>query len=333
MRHGVLLAVFAASCAASDDNPPASGEDSTAAAPVTSSSSSGETIPDPVTATTTGGDTTAAADDATTTGVDPATACNGHALLCDRPLPAVVFAATHNAFAATDDGFIAVAANQTHGIARQLEDGIRAMLWDVTIDADETKLCHGNCAFGSIPHVQALTILRDFMEAHPRDVVVLIYQDDAPASAVEADFAEVGLDDDVYVHAEGAAWPTLGELIDAGTTLVVTAEFGGPPPAWYHHVWDLAWDTPYEFTDPRQFDCSLNRGALGNDLLLINHWLSTDLGLPASHLAPTANEGAMIQSRVTQCLRAAGRSPTFIAVDFYEVGDLLAVVDALNRGP
>jgi len=51
--------------------------------------------------------------------------CNGYAQLCDRRIDAVAFAGTHNAMSAADSRgwFIA---NQSHGVARQLDDGIRA---------------------------------------------------------------------------------------------------------------------------------------------------------------------------------------------------------------
>lgn len=51
--------------------------------------------------------------------------CNGYAQLCSRRLNEVAFAGTHNAMSAADSPgwFIA---NQAHGIARQLDDGIRA---------------------------------------------------------------------------------------------------------------------------------------------------------------------------------------------------------------
>ncbi len=51
--------------------------------------------------------------------------CNGYAQLCTRRVNEVVFAGTHNAMSAADSPgwFIA---NQSHGIARQLDDGIRA---------------------------------------------------------------------------------------------------------------------------------------------------------------------------------------------------------------
>jgi hypothetical protein len=58
------------------------------------------------------------------------TTCNGAAALCSRRLDEVVFAATHNSFAASDEPGWHFA-NQRYGIARQLDDGIRALLLDV----------------------------------------------------------------------------------------------------------------------------------------------------------------------------------------------------------
>jgi hypothetical protein len=51
--------------------------------------------------------------------------CNGYAQLCARRVDQVAFAGTHNAMSAADSpGWLI--ANQAHGIARQLDDGIRA---------------------------------------------------------------------------------------------------------------------------------------------------------------------------------------------------------------
>ncbi len=60
----------------------------------------------------------------------PSAGCNGLPSLCDRRLDEVVFAATHNSMAAADEpGWLF--ANQRYPIARQLKDGIRALLIDV----------------------------------------------------------------------------------------------------------------------------------------------------------------------------------------------------------
>jgi hypothetical protein len=56
--------------------------------------------------------------------------CNGVAGLCARRVDQAFFAATHNSFAASEEPGWRFA-NQTRPIARQLDDGIRALLLDV----------------------------------------------------------------------------------------------------------------------------------------------------------------------------------------------------------
>lgn len=60
----------------------------------------------------------------------PAGACNGSRALCSRRLDQVAFAATHNSYAASDEPGWRFA-SQRHGIARQLRDGVRALLIDI----------------------------------------------------------------------------------------------------------------------------------------------------------------------------------------------------------
>ena len=270
-----------------------------------------------------------ATDAASSTGSSGPSTCNGSATLCDRPYDQVVFAGTHNSVAATESGFPPVNANQTRPVLAQLEDGIRVLLLDVAYDGDDTALCHGPCVLASRPHVEVLVEIEGFMSANPREVLTIIYQDSVDPTDVEADFVEAGLVERTYVHG-GGPWPTLGEMVSSGRRLVVTAEVGRPPPDWYHHVWDLAFDTPFSFSDASEFSCELNRGQASNSLFLLNHWLSTDAGLPDPSAAPTANAVDVLMQRVTDCEAAAGRRPNFIAVDFYEQGDVFAVVDALN---
>ena len=56
---------------------------------------------------------------------------------------------------------------------------------------------------------------------------------------------------------------------------------------------------------------------------------------PANALAARrVNTRRVLDARIRQCATTRGREPTLVAVDFAERGDLLPVVDALNRaGP
>lgn len=258
--------------------------------------------------------------------------CNGMVELCQRRLDRVVFAATHNAMSSQADGWFGP--NQQFGMEQQLADGVRAMLIDTHYDGPDLALCHGLCALGSILLADALDLLKAFFDAHPHEVIVLIIQDGTPTQETAAAFDDAGLTPLIYTHpSPSAPMPTLGELIDRGQRLIVTAESGSPPPAWYHHVWDLTWDTPYSFSSLDDFDCRCNRGCPNDNkaLFLMNHWLSTAVGLPDASQAEVVNGFEFLHGRAMQCWNDSGRVPNFIAVDHYAVGDLFEVVDALNR--
>lgn len=343
-----LLVLALAGC-----SPPGAGSETTETAGTSSTTEAGSTAAtsaaDPTTgepAPTSSGDTPVTDSDASVTGdagttADPGTTgdasttggdvlpCNGHVELCARPYDEVVFPMTHNSFAATEEGFGLFNANQIRPVAAQLADGVRGLMLDVEMDGDSVILCHGPCLLGELVHLDVLADIADFLAANPREVITIIYQDSAPVDAIVADLAAVGLDQLAFTYA-GGPFPTLGEMIAADTRLVVTAESGGPPPAWFHHVWDVAWDTPYSFNDPSEFSCELNRGDKSNPLFLLNHWVSTDLGLPSEGDAMDVNQFEVLHARAAQCMQEAGDVTNFVAVDFYEHGDLFEVVDALN---
>lgn len=315
---------------------------SPSSAPVDGSdASTAHATSEPADATLTSTATTPAATDTTTADstLDPTTGpaeplpCNGHVELCERAFDAIVFPGTHTSHSALDDGFPPIIANQRHGIAQQLEDGIRVLLIDVYPDeADPSTLllCHGTCALASTPHLEGLGAITSFLQANPREVITIIYEDHAPVDAIVSDYATAGADALVLTHDPGTPWPTLGEMIDADTRLVVTAESGGPPPPWFHHVWDEAWDTPYGPMSVDGLSCELNRGSTDNDLFLVNHWVNDALGLPSETNAAIVNATEILQARAEECRDLWAHAPNFLVVDFYEQGDLLPVVDALN---
>lgn len=315
VRHLLSLSIVAA-CSSPDGAP--SGDTSGVATEVgtTDDTGSGES-----TGTTTSADTTS-------TGV-AARACNGAAVLCDRPLDRVTFATTHNSAASTAAGFTVFNANQVHDLRRQLDDGIRGMMLDVTEFEGAAWLCHGPCGLGKLLHTEALVTLGEFLDANPDEVLFIIYEDSTTADAIAADWQAVGLESLLFTKTD-RTWPTLGEMIDAGTRVVVTAENGSPPPAWFHHAWDLVWDTPYTFHAVDEFTCDANRGSPGSGLLLVNHWLSTDADLPDADAAAVANAQSLLQGRAQACAEQWQHPVNLLAVDFYDTGDLFAVVDALN---
>ncbi len=258
--------------------------------------------------------------------------CNGHPTLCDRPYNDVVYPATHNSHAAVDAGYhTQMAATQKYGVAQQLKDGIRALLLDVTYNDGETAACHGVCSFGRTPHARILGDIRSFLQNHPHDVLTIIYEDEISTADMESDFVDAGLIEYVYAHPAGAPWPTLREMINAGTRLVVTAENGGKDSGWYRNIWNVAWETPYGFHSASDFKCNLNRGDRNADLFLLNHWVNSSVtDLPSAEKSIAANQIDVLLERATRCRSEGGQVPNFIAVDFYDRGDLFTVVDVMN---
>lgn len=251
--------------------------------------------------------------------------CNGHAELCDRPLNQVAFAGTHNSMSNQDADW--KVPNQHHGIQDQLQDGVRAFLIDTTLDDDgQPALCHGYCSLGSTPLAEALGWYQDFLDQNPGEILIFIIQDDLSVDATVAAFEQSGLSERVITPDE-AGWPTLGELVEQDRRLLVSAEVAGPPPDWYHHAWDLFWDTPYAFDSIDAMNCDLNRGDPTNPLFLVNHWVGD---LANAEAAAEANAAEVLGARASACQREWGHVPNVLAVDFYDEGDLFEVVDQLN---
>jgi hypothetical protein len=262
--------------------------------------------------------------------------CNGHRELCGRRFDEVTFPCTHNAYSAEEYGINRSFRNQTNGLAKQLADGIRCMMldiYDVPIDAGtEHDLCHVSCGNGKLSHAQALSIIKQFLTDNPHEVLTLDYEDYVTAVDIKADFAAAGLDGLLYVHDAVKGWPTLGEMIDGNHRLVVGIEgitTPADPPPGIHEFYQIAWDTPYSFQETTEFTCAVKRGVPQNALFLLNHWLSTG-SLPDKTKAPTANAYDVLYGRAKGCEDTANDTVNFVAVDYYDIGDLFRVVDTLN---
>jgi hypothetical protein len=252
--------------------------------------------------------------------------CNGHPALCGRRFDQVVFPAAHNAMSNADDRWFIP--DQTHNMRRQLADGIRALLIDTYLFNGGSFLCHTSCAFGNRPLVDGLKDVAEFLRDNPREVLALLVEDYLSAAETEKAFIASGLEPFLYTHPSGQPWPTLGEMIDRGQRLLVLSQNSHPPPAWYHGMWDLVWDTPYAFKNETEFSCRENRGKRSNDLFLLNHWLENPV--PDPRLSAIANARDLLLARARQCQQESGKLPNFVAVSHYSLGALFEVVRTLN---
>lgn len=191
-------------------------------------------------------------------------------------------------------------------------------------------LCHAMCELGSTLWLQSLRGIKDWLDAHPREVVTLFVQDEVTPADTARVIEDAGLEPYVYTPAADGSWPTLGEMIDAGTRLVVLMENhgGGDRLPWLIQGFDVVQDTPYLFKSPADFTCDPNRGPADAPILLVNHWIDQKGRVPQN--AALANARDVLLPRLRECERERGQLPNFVAVDYYDRGDLLDVVDELN---
>lgn len=133
-----------------------------------------------------------------------------------------------------------------------------------------------------------------------------------------------------YVHDRGDPWPTLGQMIDSGRRVLVLMENEGGAARYpyLHSGFDLVQDTGFTYESVDDFDCAPNRGPADAELFMVNHWLSGFTTLVSS--AQQANTEDVLGQRVSTCRDERGQIPNFVAVNWYDQGDLLQVVDQLN---
>lgn len=205
----------------------------------------------------------------------------------------------------------------------------------------EIFLCHNLCELGAVPFVETLANLRSFLDEHPGEVVVVFVQDQTDAGDVARDFEQSGLVELVWDELDKAAmaddvtsvvFPTLGEMVEKNKRVLVMAENDSGDVPWYYDGFTLTQETPFGFRSLDQLgdlaSCDENRGLSDSPLFQLNHWVTTDPPTPS--VAALANDYDTLFDRAIRCGQARSLVPNLVAVDFYEQGDLFAVVDTLN---
>ncbi|KAF9975632.1 hypothetical protein BGZ73_000646 [Actinomortierella ambigua] len=272
-----------------------------------------------------------------------AQACNGYAELCSKPYNQVTYATTHNAYAFSPPG--ALAANQDNDIPTQLKDGIRAFMLDAYAAAtpSDIQLCHGNCQLlNGGPLSKTLGLFKTFMDANPNEVITILWENAGklPPSQFQTVYQAAGLAD--YLHTQEAGntnWPTLGEMISSGKRLVNFLDDGysaGTP--WLMNEYSFMFETPWHIPKGTPYQCTIDRpkGGSQQSMYVLNHFISGQISnggqsidIPQKGAAAQTN-GAELVNHVNDCVATFNQNPTFLAVDFYDQGNLLQTVAQVN---
>lgn len=262
--------------------------------------------------------------------------CNGDPSLCDKTYDELTFVMTHNAHAYTPV-YSPLAANQANDVTTQLTDGVRALTFktyytdDSNCGMQDVYVYHGFAGLGCTPFADVLQEVKDFMDAHPREVITIGIEGSASVSVMKPVFDNVGLSSYLHVQELGQPWPTLVEMIDADKRLVVFTSRGTSANAQvdgFQDYWSFIVDNDYDAQSRTDFDCEWFRGDENGGLYLFNHFITRISPQPDS--AQAINAYPVLMGRINECMNFHGRKPNFLHVDFYNYGDCLQVADELN---
>jgi hypothetical protein len=190
-------------------------------------------------------------------------------------------------------------------------------------------LCHTVCELGATRMVDVLRDLGAFLAANRGEVVILFIEPYVPPAAIAKTFRQAGLDRSVATLPRGEPLPTLGELVRTDRRVVVLTEKDADGSvSWYLDGFAFVQDTPLRAKTPGQLRCRRYRGTPDSPLLMLNQW--ADVFPPRLSANPPFQRERTLLGRAHRCARQRGLPVNLIAVDFYDQGDLLEVVDELN---
>lgn len=271
--------------------------------------------------------------------------CNSWVPLCDRRYDETSFPVAHAAMANSKSFWDYPA--QLRSLGTQLDDSIRGLMLEVHPGEGAPLLCFHDCTEGKAPLIAELGHVRGFLEDNPREVVTLLVENRVPGAEVATAVEAAGLES--YLYKETAEpWPTLGEMIERGTRLVVFLTDAQGTPAGFRPLGENVRATSDERQSARELDCELTDGSTDAPMILVHQTLVTEgspvagsggeggaapdatPGRPDQALADTVNQEPFLSERLALCTSSLGRKPTFVAVDFYDTSDVIAATQRLD---
>lgn len=188
--------------------------------------------------------------------------------------------------------------------------------------------CHGFCELGAYEVVPALEGIRDWLVVNPDEVLLIVIEDYVTPEEIAKAFGDAGLMEFVYAGPI-TPWPTLRSMILSGGRVLVFTESGKPGVPWLHPAFESFQETPYTFHTPEEFSCKPNRGGTSGSLFQVNHWIETTPA-PRPSNAAIVNTYDMLMKRARACEKERGRKPTYIGVDFADIGEIVNATRTLN---
>lgn len=282
-------------------------------------------------------------------------ACNNSPLLCNRNYNDITHMGGHNAaFVRDRTTSFSTSGNQYYNATVALSAGLRLLSAQVHRENNTVRLCHSSCTLLDAGLLQTwLGEIKSWMDTNPREVVtlILVNSDDLSAAQFGSIFRASGISTYGYTPSSTpqATWPTLQTMITANTrlvTFIASIAYDATFP-YLLPEFDFVFETAFGVTSQDGFNCTLDRpssqgtatAAIGIGYMgMVNHFLDDAQSFfqaPNTALldvtnAATLNTRGTLGTQAQQCQQEWGVRPTFILVNFFNVGPAMATADQLN---
>jgi hypothetical protein len=289
-------------------------------------------------------------------------ACNNSPSLCNKAYNNITHLGAHDSpFLRNKETSFSTSGNHYYDTTTQLDAGVRLLTAQVHKSTNGTgaeawHLCHSSCNLldaGSLK--DWLSEVNTWMNKNVNEVVtiLLVNSDGASAADIGSQFNSSGIAEHAYSPPSTSTlpqtWPTLNNLISKGTRLMTFIASMKEPSSDYPFLMDeftFIFENNFENISPSNYSCEPNRptglgtpkaAAASGRMFMMNHFLyeTQIFGIqsPNETFAGTTNGqtgygslGAAIQN----CSSVYAKPPTFVLVDFFNVGPAIASVDAAN---
>ena len=139
-----------------------------------------------------------------------------------------------------------------------------------------------------------------------------------------------GFVDKIYVHKYEDAWPTMGDLVEQNTRIIVFYFNGGTCtdgtcPRGFEYFYNYASETQFESEsledlENDEYSCEITRGpqddALPANFLVVNNFVTP----PDADTSAIANSQSFLADRLNTCANIAKMRPNFVYLDFWSQG-------------
>lgn len=289
------------------------------------------------------------------------TACNNSPSLCDQQYNNITQLGAHDSpFVRDDSTSWSTSGNQFYNSTIQLQAGVRLLTAQVhqtnSSGNGEWHLCHSSCDLLDAGRLSDwLGEIKTFLDDNSNEVVtiLLVNSDDASASDLAGEYEAAGIQSYAYEPSTKSAsneWPTLTSLISNGTRLInfVASLDDNTAAPFLMDEFTYIFENSYENYALNAFSCAADRpssvsgqtsAAVASGMMpLVNHFLyeqqafgieTPDTGNLTITNSASNQTGALGQS-ARQCESVYGRRPSFLLVDFFNVGPAIETVDQMN---